>query len=126
MPADENESNQPRPALHYIQPVGHPGMPDGVRLPRPPDVTTVKPVKQNRDEKHAGFDNDSPGNLLQLARDVVVFTHAYQRVAVRPEMFGQECPNWYYAAEGLQFVEEITRLRISRCNRHAHSKRVER
>ena len=99
-------------------------MPDRIRLPRPPDVTTVKSVKQYGNEKHAGFDNNSPGNLLQLARHVVVFPHAYQRVTVRPEMFRQECSNWYYAAEGLQFVEEITRLRISRCNRHAHSKRV--
>ncbi|MGH9708437.1 MAG: hypothetical protein ACRD5R_16930, partial [Candidatus Acidiferrales bacterium] len=37
------------------------------------------------------------------------------------KMFGEESANGNYAAEGMQFIEEITGLRISRGLRHAHS-----
>ena len=36
-------------------------------------------------------------------------------------MFEKKCANGNYAAEGLQFVEEVTRFGISRGGRHALS-----
>src|SRR5271154_3328520 len=96
-------------------------MTDRIRLSRPPDINAVKSVKQYRKPQNACFDDDPPRNVLQFHGNLVIFLHAHERVAVGPEMFQKKSPNRYYAAEGLQFVEDITRFGISSCGRHAHS-----
>src|ERR1700756_131124 len=124
VPENENERDDSGPALQDPEPVGHPGVADRVGFAHPPDIDSVKTVEKNREPEDAGFDDDSPGDALELDGDVVVFLHADEGVAIRPEMFEKECANGNYAAEGLQFVEEITRFGISRCGRHARSESI--
>src|SRR5580700_1433368 len=93
MPADENEGDDAGPALQQPEPVGHPRMADGVGLPCPPYIEAVKSMEKNRQPDSQRFDDDAPGNSLQIAGGFVVFPDADERVAIGPEMLGEECAN---------------------------------
>src|ERR1700675_502343 len=121
VPADKDERDNSAPALENIHPVGHPGMAQRVRLPGPPDVNAVEAVEKYRNPQNAGLHKDAPRNALQLGGNVVVFLHAHQSVAIRPEMLEEECSNRNHAAQRMQFVEEVTCFGFSRCGRHACS-----
>jgi hypothetical protein len=97
---------------------------DRVGFAHPSEIDSVKTVEKNWEPKDAGFDDNSPGNALEFDGDVVVFLHADEGVAIGPEMLEKKCANGNYSAEGLQFVEEITRFGISRCGRHARSESI--
>src|SRR5450631_782966 len=99
VPGDEDESDDAGPTLERVHPVGHPGMAEDVRLPFPPDIHAVEAMEQKRQPEHRGFDKNAPGNQLKFAGNRVVALGAYQGVAVGPEMFGEECSNWNYAAK---------------------------
>ena len=84
-------------------------MSDGVRFPRPPNINSIKTVKEEWKPENSGLDENAPRNALKLHGNVVVLLHAYKRIAVRPEVLEKKNANGYYAAEGMQFIEEVTR-----------------
>src|SRR5487761_135470 len=123
MPNDVREGDDARPALERIQPVGHPRMAPDIRLAAPPDIQAVAAVKRDGQPDEQKFDGHAPGNLLQAGGGGVVTRGADEGIAIGPEMLGEECANGNDAAEGMQFVPEITGVRLRRRAGHPLSEK---
>ena len=107
VPADEEEGDDAAPALQDVEPVGHPGVTEGIGFALPPDVEAVEAVKEDGEPDAQGFDEQAPGDGLQIGGSFVVFGYADERVAVGPEMFGQECADGDDAGKRVEFIEDV-------------------
>ncbi len=99
VPGDEGEGHDAGPALQGVEPVGHPGVAEHVGLPFPPDVHAVEAVEEEREPEDGRLDEDAPGDLLKLVRNVVVLSGTDQGVAVGPDVFCEESPYGYDTAK---------------------------
>jgi hypothetical protein len=97
-------------------------MAESVGFPSRPNVHAIETVEQKRDPEDGRFDADAPRNGLKFTGNLIVFFDADQGVAIRPKMIDKISANGNYAAEGLQFVENIACFGFRRCRRHARSK----
>src|SRR5215472_1780066 len=91
VPADVKKSDDARPALEGVEPVGHPGIGERVGFSAPPDPDAVDSVKSDGDPDDGEFDGEAPGNVFEARGGFVEIARTYESVAVGPEMLDEKC-----------------------------------